>query len=136
MKKIFSLLIFFTFAINLIAKEQSNGSAAYLLKIEKSYSTCMAKSGGITSEMLDCIGMSTDKLDQYVWPVKSMKRGQSDERKKVLNTMDTLCRKQSAEHDGTSWSIVYADCVYMEMTKEARKRSGKHLLGSAASVDQ
>ena len=102
------------FTVNLFAKEIANASVSYLLKIDKIYSECMDKTGGITSEMLDCSATATDKLDKYLWSPKNKKIKKLAERKKFIMKIDLFCKETSASYVGTSWSVAYSDCIYQQ----------------------
>lgn len=118
-----SLIIISLFTVNLFAKESTNASVSYLLKIDKIYAECVDKTGGITSEMLDCSATATDKLDKYLWPSKNRKLKQLAERKKFITRIDLFCEGTSASYEGTSWSVAYSDCLYQQFVKKIQKKS-------------
>lgn len=85
------------------------------------YQTCLDQSGGVTANMLDCIGAEFERADgmlnvEYRRLVASL--APSDEanlraaQRNWISARDTTCENQAAEHgDGTLYTVTYNACL-------------------------
>ncbi len=119
---IFGVMALMTMLNTAYAKDPAKASASYLLKINKRYSECMSKTGGITLEMLNCAATATDKLDKYLWPSTKRNSNQFEERKRFITNTDLFCVEASTSFEGTSGAVAYSDCVYQQFIAKIQKK--------------
>ena len=103
------------------------------LNLSKTYSSCMSQSGGVTYEMLNCIGIETKHQDALLnQAYKRVMADLSPERKKQLKEVqrtwikyrDLNCNFYADPNGGTNASILSSDCFMQTTASRARELEG------------
>jgi len=98
-------------------------------KVNSQFDTCMDKAGGVTVNMLNCIGAETQRQDKklntmYQNTMKSLTNKRKEELKKTqqlwIKYRDANCDFYADPDGGTMASILGANCV-MDMTTQRTK---------------
>lgn len=103
-------------------------SAQTQTQIEKRYSRdyiqCMDASGGVTADMMDCLGTEIDRQDArlnqaYVMVMRPLPKPRKDKLRGLqrawIKQRDSKCaRASAAEGGGSLSSIIYSSCILDE----------------------
>ncbi|HMT42695.1 MAG TPA: lysozyme inhibitor LprI family protein [Sphingorhabdus sp.] len=106
----------------------TSASAQTQTQIEKRYSRdyaqCMDASGGVTADMMDCLGTEIDRQDArlnqaYVMVMRPLPKPRKDKLRGLqrawIKQRDAKCARASAEEGGGSLSsIIYSSCILDE----------------------
>ena len=121
-----SLLIFVLFGMSVLASADEIG-------LTKQYSSCMDKAGGITVNMLDCMGAETKRQDARLnRAYKDVMARLSPERRKELQEVqrvwikyrDANCRFYSDPDGGSIASVNSNDCFMSATAARAKELEG------------
>ena len=86
----------------------------------RDYSQCMDASEGVTSAMMDCIGMEIERQDArlnqaYVMVMRPLPRAKKDNLRGLqrawINQRDARCQRAIADEGGSMAGIIYSGCI-------------------------
>jgi len=106
-------------------------------KVNSQFDTCMDKAGGVTVNMLNCIGAETQRQDKklntmYQNTMKSLTNKRKEELKKTqqlwIKYRDANCDFYADPDGGTMASILGANCVMDMTTQRAKELEGFYKL--------
>lgn len=121
-----SLLIFVLFGMSALASADE-------IDLTKQYSSCMDKAGGITVNMLDCMGAETKRQDARLnRAYKDVMARLSPERRKELQEVqrvwikyrDANCRFYADPDGGSIASVNSNDCFMSATAARAKELEG------------
>ena len=110
---------------------------AFAEKTNSQFDTCMDKAGGVTVNMLNCIGAETQRQDKklntmYQNVMKSLTNKRKEELKKTqqlwIKYRDANCDFYADPDGGTMASILGANCVMDMTTQRAKELEGFYKL--------
>jgi len=112
-------------------------NSVFAEKVNSQFDTCMDKAGGVTVNMLNCIGAETQRQDKklntmYQNTMKSLTNKRKEELKKTqqlwIKYRDANCDFYADPDGGTMASILGANCVMDMTTQRAKELEGFYKL--------
>jgi len=117
-------------------------NSVFAEKVNSQFDTCMDKAGGVTVNMLNCIGAETQRQDKklntmYQNTMKSLTNKRKEELKKTqqlwIKYRDANCDFYADPDGGTMASILGANCVMDMTTQRAKELEGFYNLAKEAN---
>ena len=102
-------------------------------ELSKEFSDCMAKSGGITMDMLDCIGAETELQDirlnkayqEVMAQLSALRKKQlQDAQRAWIKYRDANCNFYDDPDGGTMASLISSDCFMSATASRAKELEG------------